>query len=55
MRYVIRSLHGPIPYPPLGPTGRELSCYLPARSNWQQLNYGQGEGQVMVENCEWGF
>jgi len=22
---------------------------------WRQLNYGQGEGQVLIDGCEWGF
>ena len=55
MRFVIRLLEGPLPYPPLGPRGRELACYIPPGVEWRQLNYGQGEGQVEVGGCEWGF
>jgi hypothetical protein len=39
----------------LGSRGEELSCYIPADVRWQQLNYGQWEGQVEIDGCEWGF
>jgi hypothetical protein len=38
-----------------GPVGSELSTYLPATIEWKQLNYGQGEGQVLIAGCEWGL
>jgi hypothetical protein len=41
--------------PTLGPRGRELRCFIPDELPWVQLNYGQGEGQVMINNCQWGF
>lgn len=40
---------------PLGSPGRELECYLPSGVEWRQINYGQGEGQVVVGGREWGF
>ena len=38
-----------------GEKGRQLSCFVPPEYDWTQLNYGQGEGQVVINNCEWGF
>jgi hypothetical protein len=38
-----------------GDRGRELSCFMPDDSQWEQINYGQGEGQLLVNGCEWGF
>ena len=34
---------------------RELECFIPDGIEWHQINYGQGEGQVEIEGCEWGF
>jgi hypothetical protein len=55
MRFLIRSVGGPLPDIPLGPPGLELGCYLPAGIEWRQLNYGQGEGQFEVAGLEWGI
>ncbi len=55
MRFLIRSRGGSLPDRSLGPTGRELACYLPPEVKWRQVNYGQGEGQVEVDGREWGF
>lgn len=38
-----------------GPSGEELRCLIPDGIVWQQLNYGQGEGQVSINGSEWGF
>jgi len=38
-----------------GQAGRELSAFIPDSVIWSQLNYGQGEGQVLYLGCEWGF
>lgn len=38
-----------------GKKGRELSCFIPFDSGWTQLNYGQGEGEVSINSCTWGF
>ena len=40
---------------PLGPRGLELNGFLPNSCEWEQINYGQGEGQVIVDGNEWGF
>lgn len=32
----------------------ELSVFFPAGSDCRQLNYGQGEGQVLIDGHEWG-
>lgn len=37
------------------PRGRELSVFFPAGHACVQLNYGQGEGQVLIDGAEWGF
>ena len=55
MKFVIRVRDMPFPYPELGPRGSELEGYIPADTVWKQLNYGQGEGQVEIGGCEWGF
>ncbi len=55
MRFVIRLRNAPFRHPTLGPPGRELASYIPPGVKWKQLNYGQGEGQVEVSSCEWGF
>ena len=33
----------------------ELSCFIPDGYSWEQVNYGQGEGQVLINGNEWGF
>lgn len=55
MRFYIRALGEPFPNFPLGPVGEELACYIPPGIRWQQLNYGQGEGQVEIDGAEWGI
>jgi hypothetical protein len=55
MRFVIRSLKQPFPFPALGPRGSELIGYVPPGVKWKQMNYGQGEGQLEIGGCEWGF
>src|SRR4051812_46333282 len=55
MRFVIRPVDGPFRYPNLGVRGRELSGYIPPGVEWRQINYGQGEGQIEIAGCEWGF
>ena len=55
MQFLIRPLGGPFPDIPMGPPGRQLGCYLPAGVEWQQLNYGQGEGQFEFAGQEWGI
>jgi hypothetical protein len=46
--------NGPVD-PRLGPRGVELSCYIPDGVLWTQINYGQAEGQVLIDGREWGF
>jgi Zn-finger nucleic acid-binding protein len=55
MNFVICIQNRGFPEFNLGPVGSELSCYVPDGISWQQLNYGQREGQVEVDGCEWGF
>lgn len=33
----------------------ELSPLLPRSRLCRQLHYGQGEGQGLIDGCEWGF
>jgi hypothetical protein len=54
MVFLVRHRGGP-PRFELGPPGRELACYVPARADWTQLNYGQREGQAEIDGREWGF
>jgi hypothetical protein len=28
---------------------------MPVGTHWTQIGYGQGEGQVEVDGCEWGI
>ncbi|MDA7527788.1 hypothetical protein N8590_02255 [bacterium] len=32
-----------------------LSPFIPTSVSAKQLNYGQGEGQIQVEDCVWGI
>lgn len=33
----------------------KLSVFFPPGSDCKELNYGQGEGQVLIDGHEWGF
>ena len=55
MRFAIRPVDGTLPELSYGARGSELGCFVPNGVSWSQLNYGQGEGQVEIEGCEWGF
>ena len=33
----------------------QLSCFFPDDSVCEQLEYGQGEGQILIDGIEWGF
>lgn len=55
MRFDIIGKDSSVSEPPNGPQGRELSYFIPDDIEWQQLNYGQGEGQARIFGCEWGF
>ena len=55
MVFEIASVEGSLPEQTLGPRGRELEHFIPKGVTWRQLNYGQGEGQVEIDGCEWGF
>ncbi|MCP3101814.1 hypothetical protein LZ198_23335 [Myxococcus sp. K15C18031901] len=39
----------------LGEWPTPLSVFFPEGSRCEQLNYGQGEGQVDIDGEEWGF
>lgn len=36
-------------------TGKSLCAYFPIGRKCSQLNYGQGEGQALIDGSEWGF
>ena len=55
MKIDLRELNGFVPDLDYGNAGNELSCFIPDGFEWKQVNYGQGEGQVMINGCEWGF
>lgn len=55
MQFIILYDSDRIPEFDIGPPGRELAWWLPDTVKWSQLNYGQGEGQVDIDGCEWGF
>ncbi len=55
MRFELKEENGFIPDFECETPGRELSCFIPDGYLWEQINYGQGEGQVVINNCEWGF
>jgi len=55
MRFDLKEADGYLPDLIYGEQGNELSCFLPDDVKWEQVNYGQGEGQVMIDSCEWGF
>ena len=55
MIFELRENDGFVPDIEDGGLGKELSGFIPDGYKWEQLNYGQGEGQVQINNCEWGF
>jgi hypothetical protein len=55
LKFAIQKVDRDFATVPLGPSGQELAGFIPAGRTWRQLNYGQGEGQVEVDGCEWGF
>ena len=55
MRILIRGKQCQFPELSYGERGREFSCLLADELDWQQLNYGQGEGQFSWLACEWGI
>jgi hypothetical protein len=55
MRFDLREVSGYFPELEYGDQGNELSCFIPDKISWKQVNYGQGEGQARIESCEWGF
>ena len=55
MTFAIKEKSGIIPDLDYGSRQSELSCFIPEGYDWEQTNYGQGEGQVRVEGSEWGF
>lgn len=55
MRFEIFDKYGDLPDLVYGEEGRELSCFIPDNIDWRQVNYGQGEGQVLIDGAEWGF
>lgn len=54
MRIVIEAC-GEFVAPSTGPRGRELEYVLPADVEWEQVSYGQGEGQIRMLGCQWGI
>ena len=55
MIFRLREENGFLPDLVYGDRGRELRCFIPIEYSWKQLNYGQGEGQVLINGSEWGF
>jgi hypothetical protein len=57
VKFVIMPTGAPFPKLELGTLDRggALACFIPAGIEWKQINYGQGEGQVEIGGCEWGF
>lgn len=54
MRFLVDALGDPVSGL-IGPRGRELEYLIPEGVEWDQVGYGQGEGQVRMEGCEWGI
>ncbi|MCE9666968.1 hypothetical protein LY474_03995 [Myxococcus stipitatus] len=52
---VIYELSGDLASLPLGDAPTPLSVFSPEGSRCEQLNDGQGEGQVAIDGEEWGF
>ena len=55
MRFDLLEKNGFVPNLEYGNEGQEHSCFIPDGIPWLQLSYGQGEGQVSILDCEWGF
>ncbi len=55
MQFEIKERNNFVPDLEYGGTDSELSCFVPDFYEWKQINYGQGEGQVLISGCEWGF
>lgn len=55
MIFSLKEATGHIPEFEYKDVGKELACYVPNETDWEQLNYGQGEGQILAYGCVWGF
>lgn len=55
MKILMKEKNSEFPELTYGEKGREFSCLLTNDMEWQQINYGQGEGQFSLLNCEWGI
>ena len=55
MIFYLKERNNFVPDLQYGSTGVELECFIPDGYEWLQINYGQGEGQVLINGCEWGF
>lgn len=55
MKFCISPTDGDFPELGYPPSPNQLSIFFPVDYSCKQINYGQGEGQVLIEDCEWGF
>ena len=55
MKFELVDREGFIPELTYGEPGREMQCFVPDGYEWQQTNYEQGEGQVLINGHRWGF
>lgn len=55
MKFKLKEKNGFFPDVLYGAPDVELGCFIPEGCSWAQVNYGQGEGQVIVDGVEWGF
>lgn len=55
MKFRIAPVEGLFPELDYPASPNELSLFFPAGHSCEQINYGQGEGQVLIDGMEWCF
>ena len=55
MKFELVDRQGYIPDLVYGEAGQELSCFVPEQYQWKQVNYDNGEVDVLIDGHIWRF
>lgn len=55
MKFELVDRQGYIPDLVYGEAGKELTCFVPDHLTWSQVNYDNGEGDVLIDGHIWRF
>ncbi|MGR0277906.1 hypothetical protein ACUM5Y_02530 [Marinomonas dokdonensis] len=55
MKFELVDRQGYIPDLNYGESGQELACFVPSAYTFQQTNYQNGEGEVLIDGHSWQF